>query len=347
MPIKEHLENTLRINPEPTPFFKMLLSGVTITTPLLFGYLNNQVFVSMFGSLMALVFFLNDHFDPFHVRIKHLSVTFVLLMITLVLGALSYGHNTIILIALFVLSFLVGKSKNYGIKLERLMLFITLQYLTTSSESIIKLKLNPLLYYSLIAFVNYLFWCYAVWFITKHAISPHVSKRETIKKIINENRSDRFPLVCAVFCSVGFLTAQFFHFSHANWIVGTALIVMLPDSYQSIYKSAQRLIGTIGGVLLATFIMTYIHDPRALIAFVFICAFLMPHGLIKNYWVANIYIAALILFFLEIASPLSLTQHNLAFWRIVDIAVGSFIGVLAAIWRNPRILFNETKTIKY
>lgn len=347
MPLKEHLENTLRINPEPAPLFKMLLSGISITVPLLLGHLNNQVFVSMFGSLMALVFFLNDHFDPFYIRIKHLTVTFVLLMVTLILGALSYGHNTIILIALFVLSFLVGKSKNHGIKLERLMLFITLQYLTTSSESIIKLKLNPLLYYSLIAFVNYLFWCYAVWFITKHAMASPVSKRATIKKIISEKHSDKFPLVCAVFCSMGYLTAQFFHFSHANWIVGTALIVMLPDSYQSIYKSAQRLIGTVGGVLLATFIMTYIHDPRVLIAFVFLCAFLMPHGLIKNYWVANVYIAALILFFLEIASPLSLTQHNLAFWRIVDIAIGSFIGVLAALWRNPKLLFNPTKTIRH
>jgi hypothetical protein len=347
MPFKEHLENTLRINPEPTPLFKMVLSALAITTPLIIGYINHQLFVSMFGALMGLVLYLNDHFGFLAVRLKHLAAAFILLLLSFYVGAFSFGNNYIIVGVLFILSFLVGKSKDFGIELERMMLFITLQFLTASSEPIFKIQIQPLMIYSLIAFLNYIFWASIIFSVSKHQVSPMISKRNTVKHIMTNNKSSYFPLVCAVFSCVGFMTAQFFKFSHANWIVGTALIVILPDSYQSIYKSAQRLVGTIAGVIIASAILTYIHDPKLLIVFVFLFSFLMPNGISKNYWVANIYIAALILLFLEIGAPQSIETHHLAFWRIVDIAIGSFIGVLAAIWIKPELIKKSIKSIKY
>ena len=55
-------------------------------------------------------------------------------------------------------------------------------------------------------------------------------------------------------------------------------------------------------------------------------------GLSKNYWIGNVAIAALILFFLEFASPQSIEGHHLAYWRIVDITIGSIVGVIAALF---------------
>lgn len=331
MPFKDHVEKTLRIDPGPTPGFKMLLSGLTITTPLIIGHINHELFVSMFGSLMALVLYLNDHFGSVVERVKHLSVTFITLMLSLALGAYVVGNTPVILIILFVLSFLVGKSKDYGLELERMMLFIALNFLTASSEVVFFDKLNSLIFYAFLAFIFYLVFAYLIFAFSHHTVSTINSKRATIKKIIAHNRTLKFPLACAVVSCVGYMLAQFFQFAHANWIVGTALIVMLPDTYQSIYKGAQRLLGTALGVILAAAVLAYIHDPKVLIALVFLCAFLMPSGLSKNYWVANVYIAALILFFLEIAIPQSIAQHHLAFWRIADIALGSFLGVIGAV----------------
>lgn len=345
MPFKDHIENTLRISPEPTPLFKMILSAIAITTPLIIGYFSNHLFVSMFGSLMGLVFYLNDPFGPLVKRTKHLLVTFLLLMLALAVGAVSVGNDLLIVPILFILSFMVGKSKNFGVDLERMMLFITLQFLTASSEVVIKLQLEDLIYFSLIAFLNYLVWAAIIFKTTNHQVAEMVSKRETVKKIITQNKSSYFPFLCALFSCVGYITAKKLEFSHANWIVGTALIVMLPDSYQSIYKSTQRVLGTTAGVLLAAAVLTYVHDPKLLIVFIFLMSFLMPHGLAKNYWVANIYIAAMILFFLEIAAPQSIATHHLAYWRIVDIAIGCFIGVLAALVINPDILKKATKKV--
>jgi hypothetical protein len=346
MAFKDHLENTLRINPEPTPLFKMILSALAITTPLIFGYINHQIFASMIGALIGLVIYLNDHFGPLKTRFIHLITIFFLFMLSFYVGALCVGNNYIIVGVLFICSFLVGKSKDFGIELERMMLFITLQFLTASSDPVFYTQINSLIVYSIITFINYILWSTLIFYVSKHQVTPMISKRETVKHIMKNNKSSYFPLVCAVFSCVGFMAAQFFQFSHANWIVGTALIVILPDSYQSIYKSTQRLLGTTAGVLIASLILTYVHDPKLLIAFVFIFSFLMPNGISKNYWVANIYIAALILLFLEIAAPQSIASHHLAYWRIVDIALGSFIGVLAAIWLKPELITSSTKTIK-
>jgi hypothetical protein len=139
MPFKEHVENTLRISPEPTPLFKMILSAIAITTPLIIGYFGDQLFVSMFGSLMGLVYYLNDPFGPLINRSKHLVITFLLLMLALAVGAHCVGNNYLIVSILFVLSFLVGKSKSFGLDLERMMLFITLQFIFIFLNRISKL----------------------------------------------------------------------------------------------------------------------------------------------------------------------------------------------------------------
>lgn len=346
MALKEHIDNTFRIDPEPTPIFKMVLSSLAMTIPLLVGYFNNHLFVSMIGSLMGLLIYLNDHFGSFTIRIKHLIATFIFLSLSFAIGAYCAGNNTAILIILFIMSFLVGKSKDYGVELEKIMLFVTLQFLTASSSPIYKKELLSLLGYAALTFLNYIFWVAIIFIATKHQVSPMVSKRETIKKIISQNKTLKFPLVCAIFACLGYMAAIVLKFSHAYWIIGTYLIVILPDSYQSIYKSSQRLSGTIIGVVLSSVILTYVHDPRILMACVFLFSFLMPDGISKNYWVGNIYIAALIMFFLELGIPNSTVTDHLGFWRIVDIGIGSMLGVVAAVWIKPELIWDVIRPLR-
>lgn len=344
MAFKQHIDNTFRIDPGPTPIFKMALSSLAMTVPLIIGYFNNHLFVSMIGALMGLLIYLNDHFGSFLLRIKHLVATFIFLSFGFAIGAYSAGHNTLIIILLFILSFCVGKSKDYGIELEKIMLFVALQFLTAASSPIYKTELMALFQYSSLALVNYLIWASIIFLITRHQASPITSKRETFKKIISQNKTLKFPLICAIFACVGYIAANALEFSHPYWIIGTYLIVILPDSYQSIYKSSQRLIGTIIGVVLASMILTYVHDPRILMALVFLFSFLMPNGISKNYWVGNVYIAALIMFFLELGVPNSTSTDHLGFWRIVDIGIGSLLGIIAALWIRPELITDLIKS---
>lgn len=346
MPLKQHLEKSLEITDEITPVHKMFMCALAITLPLIHGLYLKEVQPAMFGSLMGLVLYLNDHFGKIWIRLKHLFVTFFFLMVTLWIGTSVQGHLIVISIILFTLSFILGKSKTFGVELERMVLFITLQFMTASSEPAVLHGRIQLLRYSIISFGIYLALLMIFYIAFKHEIQPMKSKRQTLKEALKNKTSFRFSLLFACIALASYHLVGILKFSHPYWIVGTALIVMLPDSIQGIYKSFQRFIGTLAGVFIAAAILSLIHDPRIILGFIFVFALYMPVGLAKNYWVGNINIAALILFFLEYAAPQSIATHHLAFWRIVDVALGSCLGVIAAFIINPQLLKRLSKSLR-
>lgn len=145
--------------------------------------------------------------------IYHLITTFIFLSGAFYPGAKIEGNNTLIALSLFLISFILGKAKEYGVELERLLLFMA-------------------------------------------------SKRQTFKKIITQKQSTRFAFIFASTTTLG------------------------------------------------------------LILFVLIAAYFAPLGLIRNYWLGNIFIAALILFLLEISSTQHTESLNLAasgHWQIIPI----------------------------
>ncbi len=335
--IKEHLDETFKLNQSPTPQFKMWLAGLSMTIPLLIGYFRNESYLSMFGALMCLVYYLNDHFGSLKKRIVHLWVVFIILMVSFILGSFLATQLFLVALCIFVFSFLVGKSKNHGIELERLLLFMALQFLTATADPNIKNSLVPLVSYSFISFIIYQCLIIFLRFFTRHDELEIKSKRQIFKHISSLKESNYFALVCALFTTTSYLISISLQFTHANWIVGTALIVILPDSKLGIYKSLQRIFGTVLGVFISAVAVHFIHEPLLIMVLVFIAAFLMPLGLSKNYWLGNISIAALIIFFLELAFPNSIENKHLAYWRIVDIGIGGTVGILAAVFLNPKL----------
>lgn len=346
MPLKQHIEKSLEITNTITPVHKMLLCALAVTLPLLLGLYLNEIQPAMFGSLMGLVLYLNDHFGYFSSRIKHLIATMFFLMLTMWVGTSIQGHLVLISTILFALCFLLGKSKTFGVELERLVLFITLQFMTTTSEHSILIGREVLLKYSLISFVIYLFMMSILFVAFKHEVQSVKSKRQTLKEILANKESIRFSFFFAVFGLTSYHFVNLLNLSHPYWVVGTTLIVMLPDSIQGIYKSFQRFIGTLAGVIIAAFLLNLTHDARILLFFIFCFSFFTPVGLTKNYWIGNVFIAALILFFLEIAAPQSIATHHLAFWRVVDITLGSSLGVVAAFITNPSLFKRLINSLK-
>jgi uncharacterized membrane protein YccC len=340
MPFKEHLENTFKNNPAPTPIPRMVLCSLCTTLPLILGYILNQLPLAIFGGLFGFVLILNDHFGPLKQRIYHLFATFIFLSLAFYLGAIISGNNILIAVALFLISFILGKSKEYGVELERLLLFMALQILTASGSPGMKEHFWGLMLYCTFAFINYIVCLTFVFLFSRHATEFMSSKRQTFKKIINQKKSTRFAFIFATTTTLGFILANALHISRGYWAVGTTLIVMLPDSTQSLYKSAQRLLGTFVGVVIAAFLVRLGHDPITLILFVLISAYFAPLGLIRNYWLGNIFIAALILFLLEISSAHHTGSFDLAILRTIDIGLGCLLGVIGSFVNNPSIFLN-------
>lgn len=335
MPIREHVENTLKFNPAPTPIPRMILCSLCTTLPLLLGFTMNQLPIAIFGALTGFALCLNDHFGPLQERIKHLIVTFIFLTLSFFLGAVLAPNIALVAVSLFLLSFVLGKTKDYGVELERILLFSALQLLTASGTEDLLPHSKWILFYFVMGLINYIICLSLVFLFSKHGIEFHVSKRKILKKIINQKQSTRFAFIFATTTTVGYLMANYFHISRGYWVVGTTLIVMLPDSTQSIYRSAQRLLGTVGGVLIGCFFIALGHDPISLMLFCLIAAFFAPLGLIRNYWLGNVFIAALVLFLLEISKTTGINSFDLALLRTTDIALGCFLGIMGALINNP------------
>ncbi|MDO9184059.1 MAG: FUSC family protein [Bacteriovorax sp.] len=338
MPLKEHLENTFKLTPSSTPIPRMVLCSLCTTLPLILGFVLNQLPLAIFGGLFGFVLILNDHFGPLRQRINHLAITFLLLSLSFYLGAILANNNLMTALALFIISFILGKAKNFGIELERLLLFMALQILTAAGSPGIKDFFWSIMLYFTLAFLNYIICLTLIYYFFRHASEFMASKRETFKKIINQKETNRFAIVFALTTTLGFILANILHISRGYWVVGTTLIVMLPNSTQSIYKSAQRLVGTFVGVLLAAFCLHFGHDPISLILFVLVAAYFAPLGLTRNYWLGNIFIAALILFLLEISSGKNTDSIDLAKLRTIDIGLGCLLGIIGSFINDPSFL---------
>lgn len=337
MRFKHHLSQSLQLQPLPSPWPRMILSCLSVTLPLLVGLARGELRVAIFGSLFGFIMILNDHFGPLGQRIIHLITAFIFITSGFVIGMLLSDYPWLLMVALFICSFLVAKSKGFGLELERMLLFSTLQLLAASQSPEMKGHYGKALSYTTFSLCSYLICLSAIYLIIKHKPNFQKSKRQEFKEAITKNESNRYALTLAFMTCFGMWAAQLLHVDRGYWVVGTILIVMMPDRYQSLYRSFQRILGTLVGVVGASLMMKFGKDPVILISFCALAAFMTPYGQIKNYWVANVFIAGLILFFLEISNSVPHSgDWDLAIMRIVDIGLGCLIGSLGTIIGTPK-----------
>lgn len=343
MPFREHVNHTLKLAKAPSPWPRMILCSLSVGLPLLIGSYQGELRGAIFGSLFGYILILNDHFATYKTRIIHLLTCFFFISMSFLLGSLLVDHEVLVGIVLFLFSFVLGLAKDRGIELERMLLLCALQFLMSSGSPQLKNHyLEPLLYTS-ISFINYIICLSGVYLVMKHTPNFTHSKREIFKNMINPQNSFRFAFTCAITVSIGYMIAKWFRIDHDYWVPGTILIVMMPDHYLSLYRGAQRLLGTIIGVVVAAFMIKYAYHTELLIIFSMLFAFLTPYGLIRNYWLGNAFIAGLILFLLEIANATPTGSMDIAILRIKDIGLGCFIGMLATVLTHPEIIIKKFK----
>jgi hypothetical protein len=339
MPLKQHVENTFKLSPDPAPYHKMALSFLSSTLPMIVGYFRGELPVAIFGALFGFTLILLDHFGPLKKRIAHLIVSTIFLILGFLLGAWINGDVLQTSIALFIISFVLGKTKNNGIELERVLLFTAIQLLVASGTPGILPYFPKITFYCLIAFASHLCFLYIFKLKVKQVEEAYTSKKATMIKVIKEKTSVKFALVFAFTATIGYDLAILLKISHGYWVVVTTLIVMLPDSYQSFYKSAQRVMGTFIGVLLGAFILSFGFNPIWVIVLVSVCTYFIPYGMTRNYWVANIFIAALVVFLLELTKSQHTGSLDIALLRATDIGLGCLLGLIGTLINNPKIIF--------
>lgn len=333
MPIKEHLKETLRLQKAPSPWPRMILCALSVTLPLIAGLALKEERASIYGALLGFILILNDHFGPLKQRIVHLLTAFMFLATAFLVGLLVSNTPWLLLPLLFVMAFILGKSKGLGLELERLILFSTFQLLNAALTPHLKEHSIKLFFYAALSLSNYLVCLTIVYAVMKHAPNFQKRKREELREAFSRKESHRYAFTLAVVACAGLLFSNLFHLERGQWMVGTILIVMMPSKTLSYQRSFQRIVGTFVGVVISSALLYFVQDSIYLIPFATIAAFLAPLGLIKNYWLGNTFIAALIMLFLQFGTPDP--ESNLGVLRIIDISLGCIIGAIGTFIAFP------------
>ena len=346
MSLKHHISETLKLAPAPSPWPRMILCALSVTLPLIAGYLRQDQASAIYGALFAFTMILNDHFGPLKNRVLHLLSVFFFLACAFAFGLLISGSLPLVMISLFIMAFILGKSKGLGLELERLLLTSTFQLLTASQTPGLREHFLKPVAYASVSLLNYIVCLVLVFLVMRHAPNFQKSKRLELLEAIKKKDSIRYAFTLATISCLGLFLAHYFNLERGHWMVGTILIVMMPNKTLSFQRSFQRIFGTLLGGLIASLIIHFTDGPIWTITFCAVAAFLAPLGLIKNYWLGNTFIAAFILLFLDFGHPAPTdSDFQYAMVRLTDIALGCLVGAIGTLIAFPDSLKKFFKKI--
>jgi len=125
---------------------------------------------------------------------------------------------------------------------------------------------------------------------------------------------------------------------HGYWLPFTALVVLQPDYGSTRVKAVQRLMGTLAGSILASFVLWLRQPFPVLMAATALTAFGFGFYLRRNYGIAVIYITLFVVVLTESLGPTTLA---LTVERFGDTFAGGLLALLAALlfwpaWEESR-----------
>ena len=132
----------------------------------------------------------------------------------------------------------------------------------------------------------------------------------------------RLAVVVASVSAVGFAVGL----GHGYWIAITALVVLRPDIASTVGRGTSRLIGTAGGVTIATLLAQLHPGPWALVVLTTACAATAYSVLRVN---QAVFVAALSAYVVFLLAQVDLPEGSAGAVRLLDTAIGGAVALVA------------------
>lgn len=136
----------------------------------------------------------------------------------------------------------------------------------------------------------------------------------------------RHALRMGVSTSLVLLAMHALHIEHGYWATLTCLVILQPHGAATWAKALQRVLGTIVGALVAVAVASLVHDPRAIVGFVFVFILVGMALLPLNYGAFSVFLTPAFVLLAE-AHP---TTANLPWMRVVNTLIGAAIALLGS-----------------
>jgi hypothetical protein len=145
----------------------------------------------------------------------------------------------------------------------------------------------------------------------------------------------RFALAFAAAATAAMWLGGLFDPTHRYWIVITTLVVMQPDAALSYRRIAERVAGTVCGVIVAGVVTLAFHQTALICVAVLVVAPFIPHHLMARYWLHTGLIALMVLLVYDLSLLNADSMAHLLIERVLDIVVGCMLALVGTAMAFP------------
>lgn len=136
-------------------------------------------------------------------------------------------------------------------------------------------------------------------------------------------------LIMGVFIGFALFVGNFLELERSYWVAVSCAVVMQGISLNGVFiKQLQRILGTFFGVLLAWYLLSINFSTLSFILLMMFLFFMTEFVVTRNYALAMIFITPYTTYLAEVASKMSLDAEVIASARLIDIVLGSILGLI-------------------
>lgn len=319
----------LKINITDRPWHVPVIAGLLVGIPLIYGFYSGNIVASKtaaFGALVILYLQSND----LTTRIKRLAICGLLFIISFAIGLLFSNNIWLGALMLGVWSVII----HYGINRYNLyrppgnFFFIMIAAIGVANPVEFSQIPNKLAYLTIGVVISVVLGSLYSWVV----LSKQKNKPDKIilPKDLYVNFTES--LIYGVVIGASLLIAQLLKLENAYWVPTSCLAVMQTVSSKHVWtKFAQRVLGTIIGLVLIALLLQLDWSPWGICILMICLQIIVEFFIVRNYGIAAIFITMMTILLVESNVDLLNNSYSLFVNRLVDIVLGSIVGVIGGL----------------
>lgn len=148
-------------------------------------------------------------------------------------------------------------------------------------------------------------------------------------------------LIMGVFVGFALFLGNFLELERSYWVAVSCTVVMQGISLNGIFiKQLQRIIGTIVGIIFAWYLLSINFTTVYFILLMMFLFFMTEFVVTRNYALAMVFITPYTTYLAEVASRMSLDADTIASARLIDIILGSILGLIGGfVMHNKKLRY--------
>lgn len=332
MTLKGHASELFKTDSEPAPWPRMILCGLATCIPLLAGATLGQLGLSIYGALTGYLLALNDHLGALKHRLLVVTLTFLMMTTGVSLGYHLQPDEIGYRVTIGLLTYWLGVLAGEGAELEKAVLYSTLGVVIAhSATNLIPTNIPAAITYIFIGYVTLMFCMPLLLLVKRRKPDPHMAIRAALGKTLTRQKAKHIHAATYAFTTIlSIWLTEYFAIERGYWVTVTVLLVMKPNRITSFYITLQRLIGTALAVMLVDGLIQVVHGSGALVVLIVACAFWVPWGLKRNYWIVSFFVTIIVVLMIELATTHHGDVHT-AFVRLQATLLGCLLSLLGTL----------------